>query len=163
MLVPTQPLPPTQAPPVSVELLIPIEEFTSEYVNCYFGFEVNEYKYKKMYQLHLIWHEFHASNIASFVFSGPLNIWGFHSVRVINRETWDARILETAKKMARKLHGKPASRPIQSIYEIIKYNGMCVEKTRGPHTYSDMKALSQNNYFFDRSAFERMKKRAKGW
>jgi hypothetical protein len=163
MLVPTQPQPPSQVPPVSDKLLIPIEEFTPEYVNCYFGFEVNECKYKKMYQLHLIWHEFYAANIASFVFSGSLNIWGFHSVRVINRETWDTRILETAKKMARNLHGKPASRHIQSIYEIIKYNGMCVEKTHGLYTHGDKKALSQNNYFFDRCAFEKMKKRAKGW
>jgi hypothetical protein len=164
ILVPTQPpiQPPIQ-PPTQSPMLVSVKEFTPDYVNNYFGFKVNKCKYEKMLQLHLVWHEFHVSNIASFVFSGPLNLWGFHSVCVLNRETWDARILATAKKMARQVNGNPASRPIQSIYEIMKYNGMCVERTYGEYTHSDMKALSQNKYFFDPCSFEKTKKRAKGW
>ncbi len=172
ILVPTQspiqppnqpPIQPPIQPPTQSPMLVSVKEFTPDYVNNYFGFEVNKCKYKKMLQLHLVWHEFYVSNIASFVFSGPHNLWGFHSVCVLNRKTWDTRILATAKKMARQVNGNPASRPIQSIYEIMKYNGMCVERTYGEYTHGDKKALSQNKYFFNPCSFEKTKKRAKGW
>ena len=165
MLVPLpQPLPKTS--PVLVKMLVSFEEFTEEYVTNFFGFKVKECKLDKMYQLLEIWHEFYASNIARFVFSGPLNVWGFNSVHVLDREKWNTRILEVAKTMARKFKGEPASRPIQAIYEIMQYNGMTTQKSKGPlgpRKNNDMKALLQDEYFFTHDAFEKKKKRARGW
>jgi hypothetical protein len=168
MLVPLpQPLPKTS--PVLVEMFVSSKEFTEKYVTKFFGFKVKECKLGKMCQLLEIWREFYVSNIAKFVFSGPLNVWGFHSVKVLDREKWNTRILEVAKTMARKFKGEPAIRPIQAIYEIMQYNGMTTQKSNGPRgplgtrKNNDMKALLQDEYFFTVDAFEKKKKRARGW
>ena len=95
--------------------------------------------------------------------STPLNVWGFHSVHVVDRQTWAAYVLATARGFARKVGGKPAAPPVQSIYEIIAYFGMTVVRSKSKQPRLDKKALDQDDYVFNESAFATKKKRAKGW
>jgi hypothetical protein len=148
---------------VNVPGLLPIDRFTQEHVDACFGFGVNECKFKKMETVHHLWHHLHDYNIAHFQFDGPLNVWGFHSVHVVDRQTWAAYVLATARGIARKVGGKPAARTVQSIYEIIAYCGMTVVRSKSKQPRLDKKALDQDDYVFKESAFATKKKRAKGW
>jgi hypothetical protein len=151
--------------------LVPIAVFTPEIVNTGFGSEVNECKFKRMKTLLHLWHHLHDSGIAHFGFVGPRNVWGFHSVHVVDREKWDASVLATARGIARNVGGKPAKHPVQSIYEIIQYCGMTVVRgnraTSGSNSQQprvDKKALDQDDYVFSEHAFSTKKHRAtKGW
>ena len=151
---------------MSVPGLLPIERFTQEHVDACFGLGVNECKFKKMETVHHLWHHWHDHGIAHFRFDGPLNVWGFHSVHVVDRQTWAACVLATAHGIARKVGGKPAARPVQSIYEMTQYCGMTVVrgksgKSKQPRV--DKKALDQDDYVFNETAFATKKHRAKGW
>jgi hypothetical protein len=83
-------------------------------------------------------------------------------MKVRVREVWDARIFDTASKMARQVNGKPASRPIQSIYEIMRYNSMSAVTTNGLYS-ADNKAMSQDYYYYNPKTAENTKKRVRGW
>ncbi len=151
---------------VSAPGLVPIKSFTQEHVNTCFDFEVRERTFEKMEEVHHLWHHYHDSGIALFQFDGPLNVWGFHSVHVVDREKWAARLLATARGIARNVGrgGQPAARPVQSIYEIIQYCGMTVVSggKRGKTTKKrvDKKALEQDDYVFNVNAFSTKKHRA---
>jgi hypothetical protein len=159
-----------QAAPITVNSLIPVDDFTPEHVNNFFGIDTNietdidGRKYLRMLNLLLLWHEFCDSNVALFDFSGPCNVWGFHSVRVSNREVWNARIFDTASKMARQVNGQPAKRPVQSIYEIMRYNSMRAQTTNGLYSaHADKKAMLQDYYYYNPNTSEKTKKRVRGW
>jgi hypothetical protein len=171
---PTAPAPTAPASPC--RRLLHIASFTEEYVNAYFGFKVKECKFKRMATLLHLWHHFHDHGIADFQFHGPptptptptltptVNIWGFHSVHVVDRKNWDARVLATARSMTRNAPGgKAAARPVQSIYEIIQYCGMTVVRCKREQPRVDKKALDQDDYIFDEKAFDEKKHRARGW
>jgi hypothetical protein len=147
---------------VSAPGLVIFERFTQEHVNTCFDFEVRERTFQKLKDVHHLWHHFHDSGIAHFRFDGPLNVWGFHSVHVVDREQWGARVLACASGMARNVSrgGKPATRPVQSIYEIIQYCGMTVVRGKSKQPRLDKKALEQDNYFFSEHAFSAKKHRA---
>jgi hypothetical protein len=150
---------------VSAPGLLPIERFTQDHVNGCFGFDVKECKFKKMEKVHHLWHHFHYYGIAHFRFDGALNVWGFHSVHVVDREKWAACVLATARGIARKVGGKPAARPVQSIYEMTQYCGMTVVrgKSKSKQPRVDKKALDQDEYVFNEAAFATRRNRAKGW
>ncbi len=147
-----------------VSVLLPTASFTQEYVNAAFGFDVKEIKFQKLTKLHRLWHYILDNGIAAFGIDGPVNIWGFHSVHVLDRQGWNACMLALGFNMARGRGGMPAQRPKQAIYEIIKYCGM--KAVRGQGTQQprvDKKALEQDNYMFDSAIFDRNKHRARGW
>jgi hypothetical protein len=145
-------------------VLLMIASFTKEYVNAAFGFEVKEIKFQKLTKLHRVWHYILDNGIAAFGIDGPVNIWGFHSVHVLDRQGWNACMLALGFNIARGRGGMPAQRPKQAIYEIIKYCGM--KAVRGQGTQQprvDQKALEQDDYMFDSAIFDRNKHRARGW
>ena len=142
---------------------LPIASFTEDHVDVYFGFKVPKCKFTRMATLMHLWHHFHDHGIADFRFDGKLNVWGFNSVHVVDRKEWDAQMLATASGMARNVLGKPAKRPVQSIYEIIKYCGMIVKRCKREKPRVDKKALDQDHYEFDVKAFDENKHRAGGW
>jgi hypothetical protein len=145
-------------------VLLMIASFTKEYVNAAFGFEVKEIKFQKLTKLHRVWHYILDNGIAAFGIDGPVNIWGFHSVHVLDRQGWNACMLALGFNITRGRGGMPAQRPKQAIYEIIKYCGM--KAVRGQGTQQprvDKKALEQDNYMFDSAIFDRNKHRARGW
>ena len=151
---------------VSTPGLVPIADFTPELVNTRFDSEVKECKFKKIETLHHVWHHLHYYGIANFRFDGPRNVWGFHSVHVVDRETWAACVLATGRGMARNVGGKPAARPVQSIYEIMQYCGMTVVRGNRANSQQprvDKKALDQDDYVFSEDAFSTKKHRANGW
>ena len=151
---------------VSTPGLVPIADFTPELVNTRFDSEVKECKFKKIETLHHVWHHFHDYGIATFGFDGPRNVWGFHSVHRNDREKWNASLLATGRGMARNVGGKPAARPVQSIYEIMQYCGMTVVRGNRANSQQprvDKKALDQDDYVFSEVAFSTKKHRANGW
>jgi hypothetical protein len=83
-------------------------------------------------------------------------------VHVVDREKWAARLLATARGIARNVgrEGQPAERPVQSIYEIIQYCGMTVVRGKSKLPRVDKKALEQEEYVFNVSAFSTKKHRA---
>jgi hypothetical protein len=149
--------------------LLPIASFTEEHVFARFApFKVKKCKFERMEKMHHFWHRLHDHGIADFKFDGALNVWGFHSVHVVDRENWAACVLATARGMARGFKGgEDAKRPVQSIYEIIKYCGTdpCSAPVRckGEQPRQDKKALHQVDYVFDENAFEENKHRVGGW
>jgi hypothetical protein len=147
-----------------VGVLLPTASFTQEYVNAAFGFEVKEIKFQKLTKLHRVWHYILDNGIAAFKYDGPVNIWGFHSVHVLDRKGWNACMLALGFNIARGRAGMPAQRPKQAIYEIIKYCGM--KAVRGQGTQQplvDKKALEHHDYMFHSAIFDRNKHRAGGW
>jgi len=163
--------PAPSAPASPCRRLLPIASFTEEYVNAYFGFKVKKCKFQRMAILLRLWHHFHDHGIADFQFHGPptptptttLNVWDFYSAHVVDRKNWDSMVLATARGMARNVGGKPAKHPVQSIYEIIQYCGMTVQRCKREQPRVDKKALDQDDYVFDEKAFHDKKHRARGW
>jgi hypothetical protein len=150
---------------------LPIASFTEEHVFARFSpFKVSKRKFERMKKMHHLWHRLHDHGIADFHFDGALNVWGFHSVHVVDRKNWNESVLATARGMARGFKGGvPAKRPVQSIYEIIKYCRTdpvrCKRDKKALHQDDDVdkKALHQDDYVFDEKAFEDKKHRAGGW
>jgi hypothetical protein len=147
---------------VSAPGLVRVESFTQEHVNTCFDFEVRERTFLKLKEVHHLWHHFHDCGIAHFRFDGPLNIWGFHSVHVVDREQWGARVLACARGMSRNVSrgNQPATCPVQSIYEIIQYCVMTVVRGKSKQIRLDKKALEQDDYFFSENVFSTKKHRA---
>ena len=73
-------------------------------------------------------------------------------------------MLATVRSMARNAPGgKPAVRPVQSIYEITQYCGMTVVRWKREQPRVDKKTLDQDDYVFDEKDFDEKKHRARGW
>ncbi len=151
--------------------LLPIASFTEEHVFARFApVKISKRKFERMEKVHHLWHRLHDHGIADFTFDGALNVWGFHSVHVVDRKNWNEYVLATGRGMARGFKGGvDAKHPVQSIYEIIQYcstQPMRCKRDKKTHHQDDVvdkKALHQDKYVFDEKAFEKQKLRAGGW
>jgi hypothetical protein len=144
-----------------------VDNFTKQHAHDHFGFEVPRTKYERMHKLYTLFVFMSLHGIARFESIGNANVFGFTSVTVLDRASWDTTMLALARTVLRNFRVKrEIKEPVSCIYEIFKYCGM---KIKEPHRHArplrrgEKKSLKQDAYVYDALTFAKNKSRARGW
>ena len=156
--LPPSHLAPVETPPPSPLSLCRKEDWQL-HVNDHFalkgGVEVKERQAEKMWALLMVWRSMHANNVAHFEVQSDTNVYGFTSVHVLDRASWDAQMLQLGLDLSR----KPMKEPVSTVYEILmEYGGMQVDRSSGAKEPRN-KSLKQDSYTFNAGHFAATKER----
>jgi hypothetical protein len=152
--------------------LISEPEFTIQYMNTFFkgvGEDPIPYRYYELLKRMLkIFEEMQADEVVWFerctaeelAIGHANNVWGFHRMRVLNRERFDALVEKAASPAVLGSHNM--------VYEVmVEIGGMTVLKRAPQHcgpAPKDKKKLGQEGWFFNLGWFkERKRKREPRW
>jgi hypothetical protein len=150
-------LPPSHLAPVQAPAPSPLSLCRKEdwqlHVDDYFalkgGVGVKERQAEKMWALLMVWRSMHANNVAHFEVQSDTNVYGFTSVRVLDRASWDAQMLQLGLDLSR----RPKKEPVSTVYEIMmEYGGMQVDRSSGAKEPRN-KSLKQDSYTFNAGHF----------
>ena len=153
------------------QVLVPLSAFTEGYVAYVFAIPAGKmrnfhrHKFTRMLELLKVFHHMHANGIAEFKLEGDVNVFGFTTVRVIDREQWNALMLVVADRIIRK-RTDVSTEPIACIYEIFKYCGMEADrkhKNSRPTPNNQKKSLLSDVYVFNTNVFARNNHRVLGY
>lgn len=164
--------PPSPHATFSVPGLVSSDAFDQEHVTAFFDLRfldapdldapdtrlsVLACKHSRMKELLVEFEYMRDHGIVRFYFDGARNVFGFSSWRVVDRSTFDSRMLALA------LEFSPTAKvqPVTCIYEIVKYCGMEVQG-RAMRSLADNKkrSLTQDVFVFNPAVFARNKHRA---
>ena len=106
--------------PISVSNFMDYENLTSEYFHNYFGILVKDNYILKLKNMFKLWIKLYILRIIDINFEKPWSVWGFNTIKVLNRKMWDIKIEEFAKQMVRNRINNPTKNPIYSLYEIMQ-------------------------------------------
>ena len=145
--------------PFVTPLLVPVANFKDwqRHVNDFFALEdgVGVKKQQKMWALLKVWHSMLSRNVARFEVQGDVNVFGFTSVHVLDRVSWNEDMLALGKSLSRCPKNGTVDdikEPRSCIYEMLmEYGGMQVVRSNGATARN--KSLQQDSYMFNHSHF----------
>ena len=151
--------------PISVSNFMDYENLHNEYFNNYFGILVKDNYILKLKNMFKLWIKLYVLRIIDINFEKPWCVWGFNTIKVLNRKMWTIKIEEFAKQIVRNRRNNPTKNPIYSLYEIMQAVSMDGFYTDGKSRLSSIKIrdnaknLGHSEFTFNLKKFDNNKKR----
>ena len=157
---------------VNTTVAVPAAPISEEDIHAFFGGDVKPAsRVQNIQALAVLFRSMTSEGIVNIHSGGPVSVFGYHSIEVLDQNEWEARLCRLAAQVVRRRSNEAIKQPIGTLYELMKQCGFrCFVNKKKDRKYptplaeDEKKAFKGGYYEFCPETFDRNKVRAtKGW